>query len=153
MNDPVTYKNYIRHAKRTEPDYTNVIGRAVNPKTLRLLHGAIGLCTESGEFLDALKKYLFYGKPLDPVNLKEECGDLFWYLAILADEMGEANFTNMLQTNIAKLRARYPEKFTEDAAQNRQLEAEQDVLKYGHPFQESSTMPECCGVCGLPHPK
>lgn len=127
--NPVTYKNYISNAKRTEPDYTNVIGRVVNPKTLRLLHGAMGLCTESSEFLDVLKKYLFYGKPMDMVNMREELGDIFWYLAILADEMGEANFTNMLQTNIAKLRTRYPEKFTEDAAQNRNLDAERGTLQ------------------------
>lgn len=135
MPNPVTYKNYIKAACRTEPDYTNVIGRAVNPKTLRLLHGAMGLVTESAEFLDVLKKYLFYGKPMDIVNMKEECGDLFWYLAILADEMGEANFTNMLQTNIAKLRARYPEKFTEEAAQKRDIETERNLLKtrFGEP--------------------
>jgi NTP pyrophosphatase (non-canonical NTP hydrolase) len=133
MQNPVTYKNYIREAKRTEPDYTNVIGRAVNPKTLRLLHGAMGLVTESAEFLDVMKKYLFYGKLMDVVNMKEECGDIFWYLAILADEMGEANFTNMLQTNIAKLRARYPEKFTEEAAQKRDLLTERKVLETGMP--------------------
>lgn len=135
MQNPVTYKNYIREAKRTEPDYTNTIGRVVNPKTLRLLHGAMGLVTESAEFLDVMKKYLFYGKPMDMVNMKEECGDLFWYLAILADEMGEANFTNMLQTNIAKLRARYPEKFTEEAAQVRNLETERNLLetRFGEP--------------------
>jgi len=143
MNDPVTYRNYISHAKRTEPDYTNVIGRAVNPKTLRLLHGAMGLCTESAEFLDAMKKYLFYGKPLDPVNLKEECGDIFWYLAILADEMGEANFTNMLQTNIAKLRVRYPEKFTEEKAQVRDLKAER--VKLEHPCILCGGDPKACG--------
>lgn len=129
MNTPVTYRNYIPHAMRTEPDYTNVIGRAVNPTTLRYLHGAMGLVTESAEFLDALKKHLFYGKPVDVTNLKEECGDLFWYLAILADAMGEANFTNMMQQNIAKLRQRYPEKFTEEAATTRDLDAERKILE------------------------
>ena len=126
---PVSYRNYVANALRTEPDYHNVVGRAVSTNTLRLLHGAMGLVTESAEFLDGLKKYLFYGKPIDKVNLKEECGDLFWYLAILADEMGEANFTNMLQQNIAKLRVRYPEKFSETAAQVRNLDAERKVLE------------------------
>lgn len=129
MNESVTYRNYIQHAKRTEPDYTAVVGRVVHTKALRLLHGAMGLVTESAEFLDGLKKYFFYGKPLDTTNLKEECGDLFWYLAILADEMGEANFTNMLQQNIAKLKVRYPEKFSEEAAQQRNVSAERDVLE------------------------
>ena len=129
MQNPVTYRNYIAQAKRTEPDYTNVIGRVVNPKTLRLLHGAMGLVTESAEFLDVMKKYLFYNRNIDTVNLREELGDLFWYLAILADELGEANFTNILQQNIAKLRVRYPEKFTEEQAQTRDLEAERKELE------------------------
>lgn len=134
MKNPTTYKNYIKQAIRTEPDYTNVIGRVVNPKTLRLLHGAMGLATESGEFLDEVKKHLFYSKPLDVVNLKEEMGDLFWYLAIIADMMGEANFTNLLQTNIEKLRARYPEKFTEEKALTRDLSTEREVLETNIPF-------------------
>jgi len=127
--NPVTYKNYIANAKRTEPDYTNVIGRVVNPKMLRLLHAVMGIGTEAGEIQDAVKKHLFYGKPLDVVNLKEESGDIFWYLAILADILGEANFTNMLQMNIAKLRARYPEKFTEEAAIIRDLDTERKILE------------------------
>lgn len=54
----------------------------------RMLHGLIGLCTESGELLDAMKKHLYYGKELDTVNMLEEIGDLCWYLAIICDVMG-----------------------------------------------------------------
>lgn len=129
MKNPTTYKNYIKQATRTEPDYVAVVGRLIQPKTIRMLHGAMGLCTESGEFLDHLKKVIFYGTAWDPTNMKEECGDLFWYLAIIADTMGEANFTNMLQANIAKLRTRYPEKFTEESAQTRDLNAERKTLQ------------------------
>jgi len=129
MKNATTYKSYVRDAIRTEADPLNALTRICqDPRKLRLLHGAMGLCTESGEFLDALKKHFFYGKPLDLVNLREECGDLFWYLAIIADTLGEANFTNMLQTNIAKLRERYPEKFTDEKAVNRNLAAEYQVL-------------------------
>lgn len=128
MNNPTTYKTYISDALRTEPDYTLALSRVFHPQTIRLLHGAMGLATESGEFLDVLKKHIFYGKPMDITNMKEECGDLFWYLAILADTMGEHNFTKIMQTNIAKLRQRYPEKFTETEAQNRDLEQERKIL-------------------------
>ena len=51
----------------------------------RLLHGLIGMCTESGEVLDALKRNLYYAKELDTVNLLEEVGDLCWYMAIIID--------------------------------------------------------------------
>jgi NTP pyrophosphatase (non-canonical NTP hydrolase) len=93
-----------------------------------ILHGALGIVTEAGEILDAVKKSIFYGKPFDLVNLQEEIGDCFWYLAILAKEAG-MSFEDIMQQNINKLRARYPEKFTEEAALNRDLEAERRVLE------------------------
>lgn len=138
MKNPTTYKTYIKDAVRTECDYTPVIGRVVNPKTLALIHGAMGLATESGEFLDSVKKHIFYGAPLDIVNLKEEMGDLLWYLAILANMMGEANFTNILQANIEKLRARYPEKFTEEKAGNRNFPVEREILSKWDASHETS---------------
>lgn len=49
------------------------------------LHGSTGGLTEIGEFADALKAHIFYGKPLDYVNLAEEVGDQSWYLAIMAN--------------------------------------------------------------------
>lgn len=53
----------------------------------RILHGIIGVVTELGEAIDALKKSLYYGKELDIVNLKEEIGDILWYLSILTDAL------------------------------------------------------------------
>ena len=57
-------------------DYGPVIERVSKIGTLRLLHAAMGLCTESGEFMDMMKKHILYGKTIDEVNLKEELGDL-----------------------------------------------------------------------------
>ena len=94
----------------------------------RLLHAGIGIATESGEFLDALKKHVFYGKDLDRVNLKEELGDLLWYIAIAMDELGTDFNTEQLR-NIAKLSARYPEKFTREAAEFRDLLKERQILE------------------------
>lgn len=94
----------------------------------RLLHAALGMQTEAAEFSDALKKALFYGKPLDVVNLKEEIGDLFWYLAIAVDELG-TTFDAEQNRVINKLRVRYPGKFTSEAALNRNLEAERALLE------------------------
>jgi NTP pyrophosphatase (non-canonical NTP hydrolase) len=93
-----------------------------------VLHGALGISTEAGEILDAVKKSIFYGKPFDLVNLQEEIGDCFWYLAILAKEAG-MSFEDIMAQNIAKLKARYPEMFTEEKALNRNLVAERSVLE------------------------
>lgn len=116
-------ENYVQQALRTESAIFNV-----ENGDDRLLHAGIGVATEGGEFLDALKKHLFYGKPLDRTNLKEEIGDLFWYLAIACDELG-TTFEEVQATNIAKLTARYPDKFTEDKAENRDLGAERKILE------------------------
>src|SRR5688572_3169372 len=100
-------KEYVKNALRTESgDMVKIGERLSEPKNIRLLHGAIGLATEAGEIQDALKKHVFYGKPLDLVNIAEEMGDLFWYLAILSDTIGEP-FQKIMETNIAKLKARY----------------------------------------------
>ena len=94
----------------------------------RILHAAMGLVTESGELLDALKKSTYYGKELDLTNIKEEAGDMLWYMAILFDALG-TSFEEEQERVIAKLKARYPDKFTEEAAENRDLDAERTVLE------------------------
>lgn len=95
---------------------------------MNLLHAAMGIGTEAGELLDAFKRQLFYGKPLDVVNIKEEVGDLMWYVAILLREL-DLDFQEILDLNIQKLRARFPDKFTEDHALNRDLETERAILE------------------------
>lgn len=94
----------------------------------RLLHGAIGICTETGELQDALKKHVVYNKPLDLVNVQEEAGDIAWYLALLCDAAGY-QLEDVMERNIAKLRARYPDKFSEEAALTRDLVAERAELE------------------------
>ena len=120
--------SYIEDAIKTEAtDFKAMDSRLSNDGTKRLLHAGIGLSTEAGEFLDALKKHIFYGKELDRVNMAEELGDLFWYMAIVADELG-VEFESVMEKNIAKLKARYGDKFSESRAENRDLETERDIL-------------------------
>lgn len=122
-------KTYKKAALRTESiDFEAIKSRLLHDKELRILHAGMGLATESGEFLDALKKAIFYGKPLDEVNLREEVGDLLWYCAIALDALN-GDFESVMQTNIDKLKARYPEKFTEDKAIDRDLNTERKILE------------------------
>lgn len=122
-------KTYVGDATVTDlMDYRPVIERLLEIKTLRILHAAMGCCTESGELMDAVKKHLLYGKPLDEVNLQEEAGDMFWYTALLADAVG-FTFEDTFEKNIAKLRARYPNRFSEKDALLRDLEKERKILE------------------------
>ena len=112
----------------TESSDFRPIKERLSDQTLRLLHAAIGLATESGETLDALKKHVFYGKELDKVNLKEEMGDLLWYLAVMADSLG-IDFESAMEHNIAKLKARDQGKFSSEKAINRDLVLEKEALE------------------------
>lgn len=96
-------------------------------RKLRLLHAGIGLTTEAGEFIDQLKKHIFYGRELDEVNLREELGDLLWYIAVAASAL-EIDLRVVMARNIAKLKVRYPDKFTTQAAVERDLDAERAVM-------------------------
>jgi len=88
----------------------------------RLLTGAVGVCSEGGEFLEIVKKIIFQGKPWDEANihhLKIELGDIMWYVAqcCMALDVPLEEITDM---NIDKLSKRYPEgHFSEYYSENR----------------------------------
>lgn len=96
-------------------DYLDPAQRISECSNTRLMHSLIGICTETGELQDAMKKHLFYGTELYIENLKEECGDLLWYMSILLDEIG-SSFSEVMEMNNIKLKKRYEKGFSEEAA-------------------------------------
>lgn len=124
MNDFI--KNCIRTESTKFCNLEDGEGKDYNKE--RLIHAAMGMQTETAEFTDALKKAIFYGKTLDVPNLKEELGDLLWYVSIAMDELGTSYEQEMARVN-KKLKARYPEKFTEEKAENRDLKKEREILE------------------------
>lgn len=97
---------------------------------LRLLHAAIGIATEAGELAEQLYGHLFLGHPLDQVHIEEELGDILWYVALACNALG-VDMQKVMDTNISKLRKRYPNKFTQYDAMNRDLTAERKELEKG----------------------
>jgi NTP pyrophosphatase (non-canonical NTP hydrolase) len=122
------FDQYQASAHCTEAPITAELLARFTPDLIRLWHGACGLCTEVGEFQDALKAHCFYGKPLDAVNLAEEIGDIMWYMALVANTLG-IDLADIAAKNIAKLRTRYPAKFSKHDATNRRLDAERKILE------------------------
>ena len=84
-----------------------------------LTDGVMGLCGESGECIDLVKKFLFQGHELDRAKLAEELGDVAWYLAVTAKAIG-CTLDTIFQMNIEKLRKRYPDGFTPNQSINRE---------------------------------
>jgi NTP pyrophosphatase (non-canonical NTP hydrolase) len=116
---------YFKHVKRTESPTISTVNN-------RILHGAIGIGTEAGEVLDAIKKSMFYGRSLNLVNLKEELGDLLWYMGLIADEIG-TTFEQLMDENIIKLKTRYPEQFTPEDEMERDYSKEAEAIVAVHP--------------------
>lgn len=118
--------DYVEDAVRTESkDMGTILRRMAHPESLRLTHASFGIQTESGEVADIVKKGIFYGKEMDPLtgeftekakaHMKEELGDLLWYIAIACDVL-DVEIGQVMAENIDKLKKRYPDKFTDEAA-------------------------------------
>jgi NTP pyrophosphatase (non-canonical NTP hydrolase) len=125
----MTSKEYQKQAAVTDKDdYSEIQNRMGTEFNSKLIHYVLGIGTEAGELQDAVKKHLMYGKPLDRINLIEEAADIFWYCARLLTLL-DSDFEEAMDRNIAKLRARFGEKFTEHAALNRDLKKERKILE------------------------
>ena len=75
-----------------------------------LINSVMGLCGESGEAIDIVKKWLAQGHELDKERLMKELGDIAWYLAEAATALG-VPLEDVLRANIEKLKKRYPDGF------------------------------------------
>lgn len=83
-----------------------------------LLNSALGLCGESGEVADLVKKHLFQGHDLDLDHVAKELGDISWYLAVGAYAIG-LDLESIFRINKEKLEARYPDGFSTDRSLHR----------------------------------
>lgn len=84
----------------------------------RLAVAALGLTGEGGELADYIKKHIGHGHSLDQEKVIKELGDVMWYIAEVASILG-FTLEEIAQTNIEKLKARYPEGFSEERSINR----------------------------------
>jgi len=83
-----------------------------------MMHSALGLSGEVGEFVDCIKKNVIYGKELDMANAYEELGDILWFVA-LACHSFNFDMGAVARDNIEKLQKRYPEKYSDEMANAR----------------------------------
>lgn len=80
--------------------------RGLNGRSADAVHMALGIAGETGELIDAVKKWAIYGKPLDIANVVEELGDLEFYLEGLRQCIGLTR-NDTLRENVLKLSKRY----------------------------------------------
>lgn len=102
-------------------EYQELAMRTLNPKLDKkdvLINAVMGLCGESGEAIDIVKKYLAQGHDFDKEKFKKELGDIAWYLAEAAYAI-DVPLEEILLGNIEKLKKRFPEGFSEEKSINR----------------------------------
>lgn len=96
------------------------------------IHMLFGIITECGEMIDIYKRELAYNKPIDITNVKEEIGDIMFYVINFCN-INNLDIDEILEKNIAKLESRYPNlRFDEDNAIARNLEKERLILENDH---------------------
>lgn len=110
MNDQPDLFEELNKKIEDVPDYSfyqyqvdavSTLGPDRDPKSL-----ALGVGGEAGEVMEIIKKGFRPGREVDVPHLKEEIGDVLWYLAVLADTY-DLDFEEIALYNIEKLQKRY----------------------------------------------
>ena len=104
-------------------EYQKLAMTTLNPELDKkdvLINGVMGLCGESGEVIDIVKKHLAQGHELDKEKIIKELGDVAWYMAEIATVLG-VELEDVLVQNIEKLKKRYPEGFSTEKSVNREV--------------------------------
>ena len=104
-------------------EYQQLAMTTLNPALSKkdvLINGVMGLCGESGEAIDIVKKWLAQGHELDKEKLAKELGDICWYLAETTTAL-DLSLEDIMTANIQKLKKRYPEGFSADKSINREV--------------------------------
>ncbi len=111
-----------------------------------VVHGCLGIAAEGGELLAEIQRWVWYKKTLNQNNIKEEVGDVLWYVAEICNALGW-EMGDVMAANIAKLKTRYPEKYTDQLAaeENRDRAEEAKVIRSVAEVQKSrGTLDGCC---------
>lgn len=100
-NEGMNFKEYQELSQRTSN---------TKSKSDKITNGLMGLNGEAGECIDILKKYYYQGHELDKDKLRNELGDVLWYIAETCVGLG-TTLEDIAKGNIDKLKKRYPEGF------------------------------------------
>lgn len=110
-----------RCKKMTGKEYQKLAMRTCNipydNKEGRLHHAVFGLTSEAGEVAGILQK-VYQGHEFDKEHIKKELGDCLWMIAEACEAL-DLDMDDVMQTNIDKLKARYPEGFSADRSLHR----------------------------------
>lgn len=108
-NDLTTFMNRLDVLDGNYDFVNNQHGPDVNVPLM--LTGVMGLCSETGELMEIVKKITFQGKPFNEENLfhmKRELGDIIWYWTNMCRAL-HLDPNQVIAENVEKLKSRYPD--------------------------------------------
>ena len=103
--------------QKTASDRRYIFDKSIAAPMLatRLYHACLGMSSEVGEVAALIEKWLHFGQDLNRTALKEELGDVLWYVALACNAVG-LDMGNVMDAVISKLQKRYPDKYTDHQA-------------------------------------
>lgn len=114
MTSPISEEQYSKFVGGLAADPEGILDK-MTPFKINLLHAALGLASEAGEILDEVKKFVFYGAPINGVGIHKEQGDMEWYAQLLRNTLGVPR-DRVVRSNVEKLMVRHPNGFTLESA-------------------------------------
>lgn len=111
----ISYSGFVRNLAKPGQEIVSTM----TPSKADIMHMTMGICGEAGELLDAVKKHVIYGKDLDFKNLREELGDIEFYLQGIRNAMNISR-EEIIVENIKKLSKRYRQGYSDQAAISRE---------------------------------
>jgi len=144
--DPFEYQKL---AKRTECNQSRSYDRIgeEGPTAIRMIHAALGLTSDAGEVAACIERWLYYGRDFDRLNLIEELGDCLWYIAQMCNAL-DIDMGNVMATNIAKLKKRYPDKFISELADEERRDRKEEIQAVSDTLEVTSPDACSCPSCG-----
>ena len=135
--DPKEYRSFVRSLCKAG----SIIAAELSPDDAHRLHMAVGASGEAGELLDAVKKACIYRKPLNVANVREECGDILFYVTGLLDSIG-CNLDEVISENMTKLSTRYQSMAFSNAAAIARVDKQPQGQDKDHGSEVKAPAPE-----------
>lgn len=122
------YGREIRSSGLVQPqiERDKMLERMQNVPT-DLIHSILGMADELAEITEVVSEYIYNGKRIDWDNLTEEYGDMLWFFSLGNTARGVKN-EDVAELNIEKLKERFGDEFSEEKANNRDLDSEREVF-------------------------
>jgi NTP pyrophosphatase (non-canonical NTP hydrolase) len=118
-----SFEQYNKQRKGLKPEFYST-----DQKKLALTESVMGLTTEANEIVYNIQKAMFRDTEIDVPNIKEELGDVMWYVGEIINQL-DLDFNEILNLNVEKLQKRYSNGFNPHESVARDTTEERKIFE------------------------